>query len=183
MNYYDIQLRPEIQKIINEKFTNHYYLGGLIIKLELDRIIHLSRYDIKTNEIKLIIKQDSLNIVPSTYKVQGNIIKSYKWEPKTKMNDWETVVTDEKMIMIGENSGICVIIIDALGSYIKLSYNSSKENGLDVIFNRWDHSFMPVDLLKKDLDTGYNVLFVEGLHYENKYDLKYDRKTKMWDDM
>lgn len=185
-NHSSVQLEPEIEQIfsinLNKNTSNSI---SVTVTLNLDHNIFMESYGTYTNQISLSIKAGQLGLYPGGELMDNNTIR-YEWTPHTTMHDFETIdafTPDETRIAVG--AGICVIIIDNMGMYIKLAYNKLKSCGLDVIVGQWNHTAEAKDMLKGDLYIGYHVLFISGDDFSNKYELKHERiaephEGKVW---
>jgi hypothetical protein len=170
-----VAIHPEVESILNKSWSPVNSQMTVSICIKLKHKILSSRGN-ETDEIKLVMKDTNLEI-HQVLNVKSDV--EYRFEPNTKMHDFEVVdpfTADE--IKISKGAGIGVIIIDSLGLYVKLAYNKSKSDGMDVIFSRWDHSTTAVNLLKGDLYLGYDVLFIAGDKCEKNYNLRHERETK-----
>jgi hypothetical protein len=106
-----------------------------------------------------------------------------EWTPKSHLRDFEVLSYDSKEIHIGRWAGIGIIIIESLGTLIRIFYIGTQEDPklrLDV--SAWNHTLEAKEILNSSLSLGYDVLYLSGKsnkvsHLCEEMDERDDQKT------
>jgi hypothetical protein len=102
------------------------------------------------------------------------------WTPKSHMRDFEVMSPfSEDEVKIARGQGICVIILEPLGTYIKLIYDKKQQSGVSpAAFTVWNHSPEAQNLLHADLSLGYDVMYIHGQHIDYLCEMRDQRDYK-----
>jgi hypothetical protein len=140
-NNYITPFSAELRDVLNKDIC--YYTDDsklVVINIQLKKEVLNANPLGKSSKVKLIMSNNNYAIVHpnqnNTYRDDAIIVAEYDWYPQTKMRDYlllDPYTPNE--IIIPKESGIGIIIVEALNTYIRLSYNENKDNGLEVIYS------------------------------------------------
>lgn len=82
---------------------------------------------------------------------------NYHFYPKSHMRDFE-VAKNDNSLKIARGQGVGVLIIEQMCQYFKIFYDNTQKYGVNFWFAMWNHSNEAQNILKNDLNLGWDVM-------------------------
>lgn len=172
----DIEIKKALNCMVEENLTYidvNKYLKPSTYDLDIDKIyinVTLKKHPLvnyKNNNIHynftIILTDDDYQLCfdEQKYDESSDDTLVFDWTPNTHMRDVYTIFYDEKEYNIEYGQGIGFVCVDIYGYQLFMYYNKNNENGIEILWYKWNHDTKYVRFLLHQLNLGYDHLLID----------------------